>query len=188
MLRFTAFIAFPALFGLAFISRELILITVTDKWIESVPLMQILCVCAFAAPIQALCMNLVISKERSDLILWNTLAFGTVQLSAVFFTYPYGIHTMVCAFATINILWLFVWFFFVHREIGLRLSEALLDTATCAILATSFILSGLENIYLLFGLKIVLTALFYTLLMWACGSATFKECIGFLSRKNKHKS
>ena len=194
MLRFTAFIAFPALFGLAFISRELILITVTDKWIESVPLMQILCVCAFAAPIQALCMNLVISKERSDLILWNTLAFGTVQLSAVFFTYPYGIHTMVCAFATINILWLFVLFFFVHREIGLRLSEALLDTtpyaatATCAILATSFILSGLENIYLLFGLKIVLTALFYTLLMWACGSATFKECIGFLSRKNKHKS
>ena len=139
-------------------------------------------------------MNLVISNERSDLILWNTLAFGTVQLSAVFFTYPYGIHTMVCAFATINILWLFVWFFLVHREIGLRLSEALLDTtpyaatATCAILPTSFILSGLENIYLLFGLKIVLTALFYTLLMWACGSATFKECIGFLSRKNKHKS
>jgi O-antigen/teichoic acid export membrane protein len=62
MLRFTAFIAFPALFGLAFISRELILITVTDKWIESVPLMQILCVCAFAHVLlnNSKCMGIVL--------------------------------------------------------------------------------------------------------------------------------
>ena len=57
---------FPALFGLALISRELILITVTEKWLDCVPLMQILCAGAFTVPIQYLCANLVITKERSD--------------------------------------------------------------------------------------------------------------------------
>ena len=135
MLRFTAFIAFPALFGLAFIAREFILITVTAKWLGSVPLMQILCSFAFAIPLQALCMNLVISKERSDLVLWNSLAFGIVQLVSVLVTYPYGIYTMVCAFSGINLLWLFVWFYFVRCEIGLRLREAFLDLFPYAALA-----------------------------------------------------
>ena len=51
MLRFNAFMVFPALFGLALISRELILITVTEKWLDCVPLMQILCAGAFTVPI-----------------------------------------------------------------------------------------------------------------------------------------
>ncbi|MCD8317734.1 MAG: lipopolysaccharide biosynthesis protein [Paraprevotella sp.] len=190
MLRFTAFITFPAMFGLAFISRELILITVTDKWLESVPLMQILSACAFTFPIQFLCQNLVITKERSDLVMWNTIALGAAQIGIVFFTYPHGIRTMVCAYASINILWFFVWFYFVHREIGLRLREALLDLAPYAVIAalsmavTYFVIRPVENVYQLFALKIIVAASVYALLMWLCGSATFKECIGFLLKKH----
>ena len=88
MLRFNAFMVFPALFGLALISRELILITVTEKWLDCVPLMQILCAGAFTVPIQYLCANLVITKERSDLVLWNTVGMGLTQISAIFFSYP----------------------------------------------------------------------------------------------------
>ena len=43
MLRFTAFISFPAMFGLALIAHELIVISVTDKWLDSVPILQLLC-------------------------------------------------------------------------------------------------------------------------------------------------
>lgn len=191
MLRFTSFLSFPALFGLAFVARELIVITVTKKWIESVPLMQILCICAFTYPIQALCMNLVITKERSDLIFWNTLAFGAIQLAAVFFTYPYGIFTMVCIFGGINILWLGVWFFFVYREIRLKLHEILFDMAPFAAIAagaifiTSLATSWLSDIYLLFGLKIIITALVYTGITWLSGSKTFRECAEFLLKKVK---
>ena len=99
MLRFTSFLAFPALFGLAFVSRELILVAVGEKWLESVPLMQVLCLCAFTAPVGQLCLNLVVAKGRSDLVLWNTVGFGLMQLAAVCLTHSYGLMAMVCALA-----------------------------------------------------------------------------------------
>ena len=191
MLRFNAFMVFPALFGLALISRELILITVTEKWLDCVPLMQILCAGAFTVPIQYLCANLVITKERSDLVLWNTVGMGLTQISAIFFSYPYGIHTMVCVYTAINIAWLTIWFYFVHREIGLRLWEAVLDLfpyaalAALAMVVTAFVTSPIENIYLLLGLKIFIAALLYGGLMWLFGSVTFKECISYLLNKKR---
>ena len=132
-----------------------------------------------------------ISKERSDLVLWNSTVFGIVQLASVLITYPYGIYTMVCAFSGINLLWLFVWFHFVRREIGLRLREAFLDLfpyaalAALAMAGAAFITSPVENTYLLLTSKIATAALLYTGLMWLCGSATFKECLGFILRKGQ---
>ena len=42
MLRFGAFVSFPALLGLAFVAKEFVWITVGEKWMESVPYLQIL--------------------------------------------------------------------------------------------------------------------------------------------------
>ena len=98
-----------------------------------------------------MCANLVITKERSDLVLWNTIGTGIAQIGAIFFSYPYGIQTMVCVYTAINIAWLTVWFYFVRREIGLRLWEAVLDLfpyaamAALAMAVTAFITSPIEN-------------------------------------------
>ena len=189
MLRFTAFVAFPALFGLALVAREFTLITVTEKWLESVPLMQILCVGAFAGPVQYLCLNLVITKDRSDLVFWNTVGMGAAQLATVLLSYTYGVYVMVCACTCVNILGLGLWFYFVHREIGLRLREAFSDLfpyaaiAGLVMVATAFITSPISNLYLLFGAKIVVAAVLYVAVMWLCGSATFKECAGYLLKR-----
>ena len=40
MVRFISFVAFPLMFGLALIAKELILITVTDKWEPCVPILR----------------------------------------------------------------------------------------------------------------------------------------------------
>ena len=189
MLRFTAFVTFPAMFGLALIARELTLITVTAKWLDSVPLMQILCVGSFATPVQFLCLNLVITKDRSDLVLWNSVGVGLAQLAVMLFSYPYGIHVMVCAYTCVNILALGVWFYFVHREIGLRLREAVSDlfpfaaTAALVMAATAFVTSPLDNVYLLFAVKILVAAALYVGVMWLFGSSTLKECAGYLRKK-----
>ena len=44
MLRFTAFLAFPAMFGLGMVSQEFIIVLIKEKWAESVPLLRILCI------------------------------------------------------------------------------------------------------------------------------------------------
>ena len=51
MLRFTAFVSFPAMLGLGIVSEELITITITDKWYSSILIMQILCISGAFAPI-----------------------------------------------------------------------------------------------------------------------------------------
>ena len=50
MLRFTAFISFPAMLGLGIIAEELIVISITDKWYSSVSIMQILCISGAFCP------------------------------------------------------------------------------------------------------------------------------------------
>lgn len=189
MLRFTSFIAFPVSFGLALIARELTVITVTEKWLPSVPLMQILCLGAFAVPIQALCQHLMVSKGRSDVIMWNMILLGVTQVLAVLLSFPFGVRMMVWAFVAVNICWLFVWFGFVCRATGLRLYEAVFDMAPYAVIAAvvmcavAVITASLTNVYAVFVLKLFLAALLYALLMWICGSAMFRECVGYLLKR-----
>ncbi|EJW91183.1 polysaccharide biosynthesis protein, partial [gut metagenome] len=38
MLRFTALVTFPAMLGLGIVSKELITITITEKWLPCVPI------------------------------------------------------------------------------------------------------------------------------------------------------
>ena len=80
MLRFTAFVSFPAMLGLGIISEELIIITITDKWYSSVSIMQILCISGAFAPIAYLYQQLIISKGKSRIYMWNTISLGILLL------------------------------------------------------------------------------------------------------------
>ena len=81
MLRFTAFVSFPAMLGLGIVSEELITITITDKWYSSIPIMQILCISGAFTPIAYLYQQLIISKGKSRIYMWNTIALGIILLS-----------------------------------------------------------------------------------------------------------
>lgn len=195
MLRFTAFLSFPLMFGLALSARELIVITITDKWLPCVPILQILAVWGAFVPITTLYSNLVISKGRSNVFMWNTVATGVLLLVTMIATHPYGILTMLVWFVSIQIGWLFVWHYFVWKLIRLDLWHALKDVLPFAFIAgatmaaTYFLTKGIGNIYLLFGIKIVTAILLYATVLWISKAAIFKESIEFLThRKKKNNS
>ena len=189
MLRFTAFISFPALFGLSLIAPELITITITDKWNESAIIMQILCIGSAIHPIQNLYSNLVISKGKSDIFMWNTIFLGIIQIATALLCYPYGIRTMIFAYISINISWLFVWHYFIWKEIHLTLWDALKDVVPFGVIAVScmgaayFLTRSIDNLYLILTAKIAIAAGLYIIIMQLSKSATFKEVINYLSKK-----
>lgn len=191
MLRFTAFISFPAMFGLALIARELIVISVTDKWSGSIPILQLLCIWGAFIPIQSLYSNLIISKGKSNLYMWNTLLLGVLQIMVILLSYPYGIQTMIMASVAINLCWMLVWQYFAWQLIRLSLWNALKDIvpfAGCAagtIIATYYITRSIENIYLIFAAKLIIAVALYTLLMWCSNSVVFKESLQYLRKKRK---
>ena len=61
MIRFAAFVSFPVMLGLAFIARELIVVAVGDKWLPSVPILQLFCVWGTVSPVQLLYSQLAIA-------------------------------------------------------------------------------------------------------------------------------
>lgn len=189
MLRFTAFISFPAMFGLSIISKEFIVIAITDKWIESARLMQLLCIWGAFIPINKLFAHLLISRGRSSVFMFNGIALSVLQLITALISYPYGITLMVYLFVAINVLWLFVWFFFARREIPLTLAGMLKDLAPYFLLSASltaiayYMTLGISNLYLSLAIKIVFVASLYTLILWKMKSVIFRESIQFIKNK-----
>lgn len=189
MLRFTAFLSFPSMLGLSLIAPELITITITDKWLPSAAILQILCIGGAFIPVVNLYSNLIISKGRSDVYLWNTVCLSMVQLGVMLLLYPYGIHTMVQVYVGINIGWLLVWHWFVWREIQLSLWLALKDVLPFAVIAagvmavTFYATSGIQNLYLLMAAKIVMAAILYSAILWLSGSVTFRESLRYIIKR-----
>lgn len=190
MLRFTALLSFPAMLGLSLIAPELIVLTITEKWLPSAALLRLLCIGGAFIPITNLYSNLVISKGKSNIYMWNTICLGATQLAAMLCLYPYGVHTLIKVYVSIHICWLLVWHYFVWRQIRLSLFAALKDILPFAAIAagvmaiTHYATLGLSNLYALIACKMALAGMLYPLLLWLSGSATFKESLRYLFRRN----
>lgn len=188
MLRLTCFIAFPAMFGMALVAKEFIIIAVTDKWIESAELMQILCVGGAFLPIATLYFNMILSKGKSNIYMWNVIIQGCTILASILTVHYLGgtMRHMVLSYVCIIILWVAIWHFFVWREIRFSCLQALKDIlpfmliAAATMLATYFLTRSIENLYLLLAARIIIAAVIYISTLWILGANILKECIGYL--------
>lgn len=189
MLRFTAFISFPLMLGLSLISRELIVITITEKWLAAAAILQILCIDGAFNPIMKLYIHLIISKGKSNIFMWNTIILSLIQLTAMLALHPCGVRTMIIVFVIINTLWLMVWHYFAWREIRITCWEALKDILPFGLIAalvmgiTYFITRSIENIYLLCLSRIIVAAPLYLGTLWLLNANVLKECMDFLEKK-----
>lgn len=191
LLRFTAFVSFPAMFGLSLVSKELIVITITEKWLSSAAILQLLCVWGAFIPITSLFSNLVISRGHSSVYMWNTICLSLLQLVAACAMYPFGLEWMLRVFVAIHIGWLFVWLWFVHREIGLTLKHLLKDISPylflSALLTVSahYLTRSIGNLYLSMAVKVVGVAAVYALVLWKLQSVIFRESVQFLLKRSR---
>lgn len=189
MMRFTAFLAFPAMFGLSLVSEEFILATIGQKWIDCVPLLRVLCIGGAFMPFYSLYKNLIISQGRADLNMWLNISQIVLQFVLIFATYQQGILMVVYAYSILNVVWLLAWQFFAHRMIGLRLVHVLKDTLPFALIsgavmvASHFATMQFDNVYLLLTLRIVMAAVLYVGIMKLLRVKIMDECIKFLFKK-----
>lgn len=186
MMRFAAFVSFPAMLGLAFISREFIILALTEKWENSITLLQILCIGGSFAPFCSILSGLVLSRGKASWFMWTSISQTVVVLITIFICHFYGVTGMVIGITSVNVLWPLVWFFLVHKELGYTFVGFISDLAPffgitlISIAAAWFITRGIENTALLLAAKIITTAVIYVLIMSLSASVTFKECVQFI--------
>lgn len=205
MLRFTSLISFPALFGLVLVAPQFIIIAVGEKWLPSAEIMQVLCVAGAFMPIAALYQNLLISRGKSGVYMWNILCQGLTVITMLCcvkymdwqITIPFfyteihlaGIRLMVVCYVAVYLFWMFLWHSWLQREIPLRLTTALKDilpfafVAAASMIATYFLTRGIENIYLLLAARILLAAALYLGVIWMAGAKILRESIEYIKSK-----
>ena len=189
MLRFTAFLSFPAMFGLAIISNEFILLTIGKRWIDAVPLLQMLCIGGAFVPFYTLYQNVAISNGRSDIYMFCNIAQIVLQLVIIGFFYHLGINTMVMVYTLFTIAWLFVWQWTARRIIGLRFREVIKDVmptmciALLVIATTYFVTLSLHHLLLLLICRILIAALLYAAIMKLLHVEMMDELLLFIKKR-----
>ena len=191
MLRFTCFVSFPVMFGLSLVAPEFIVTLIKEKWLPSAHLMQILCIGGAFLPIATLYFNLIISRGKSDVYMWNVIAQGCAILGSILMVHGFGgsMTHMVIAYVAIVILWTGIWHRFLYQEIRYPFLSALKDILPFLLLAaatmviTYFATRWIEHLLLLLIARILFAAIIYIGLLWLLGAKILKECIGYLLKR-----
>ncbi|MBQ9646231.1 MAG: lipopolysaccharide biosynthesis protein [Prevotella sp.] len=193
MMRFTAFISFPMLFGLGLVSHEFIVLTIGEKWVFSASLLPWLCLSGAFMPLSTLLADMIVSRGRSDIYMWCTLGLGCSEIVLMATLWPYGIRTMVYAFVAVSILWTGVWFCFVSRLTGYRTLSFLKDTVPFALAAsgvmaaTRYLTAPIASLWLLLAARVAVAAALYYVVMRLAGTQILAECQQFVTSRFRKK-
>ena len=189
LLRFTAFITFPLMLGLSLVAKEFIVILITEKWLVSAGIMQMLCVAGAFIPISALFSNLIISRGHSEAYMWASVAQCVAGIVVALAASPFGIRVMVLAFVVVSVLWTGIWLRLAQREVSITATEFVRDISPYLLLSAvlclvaHFAFGGIGNIYMRFGVKVLAVALPYVGVLWLLGSTILRESADFLIHK-----
>ena len=188
MMRFTAFITFPLLFGFGLVAKEFIVTAIGEKWLASAQLIQILCVSGATMPLSTLFSNMIISKGRSGTFFWCTFTLGLVQIATMIMIWPMGIRTMVIAYTLLNTSWLLVWLFFVRRLIGYGYWMFFCDVmpfaiAAAGVMGVAYIATmPLSNLIALLISRFIIAVVLYYAVMKLARVKILAECERFVKR------
>lgn len=193
MLRFTCFVSFPCLLGLALIAEDFIVLLVGEKWHASANMLSLLCVYGAFSPVVTLYSNLVISRGRSTI----NMVIGLVNCALVWggiivlHALGHNLTSMVIFYVALNIAWLFVWQVCTHRLIGLRWWHAFKDIApffvfALAVMTLAWWLTSEMNIsWIRMLLRIAIAAILYIGSLWLARAQILRESIDYIFHKKR---
>ena len=192
MLRFGAFISFPAMFGLALVAKEFILITLGLKWIKSVEYIQLLSIMGAFNFISVLYTNILYTYGKSSLILISSTIIYFFYILLALLLASFGIYYLVLGGVFYSIIvTVFVWCFISRKIIRVSLGDLLKDISPYLFLTigvfilVSFLTMSIVDVYILFFVKIFLFLVFYLMILWLFKSVVLQDIIKHIISFNR---
>lgn len=133
-IRVTSFIIFPLVFGMAMVAEKLIIVLLTDKWIDSVIYLQIACISYALLPISISNIQAIKAMGRSDIYLKLDIIKKIIGVTLLFVFCRQGVVAIVIADALSNFVGLFVNVFPNKKLVNYSFKELLLDIYPAALL------------------------------------------------------
>ena len=199
LIRLAAFVSFPLLLGFGIVAKEFIVLAIGEKWLVSATYLQWLCVCGAVLPVSTLLADFIISKGKSGTFMGCTLTLGILEIAAMILLYPYGVSVMVKVFTGINLVWLFVWYFFTQRLTDYPILHFLKDIVPFGFAAggvmlsvkymTAYVVDSMmtvgeyASLWLLLISRVVLAVVLYLVVMKAARAKILEETLHYLKKK-----
>lgn len=93
-LNMATLVVFPLMIGLAALAKPFILLVLTDKWVDAILILQIICFPMMWYPVHSINLNVLQVMGRSDLFLKLEIIKKIVGITTLCVTLPYGIIAM----------------------------------------------------------------------------------------------
>lgn len=189
MVRFGAFVSLPAMAGLALVAKEFIWIFLGEKWMPSIPYLQLLCIWGGGTYLWILYTNLLMAHGRSAAYLWGTVLTGVVQLLFIWGVYLLGTYWMVIGFVAVSYLSLLYWHKVAGQLISLSIWQVLKDIAPyltitgTSVLIAWFVAEFTTDRYISFFVKSFLYVGCYLLIAKFLDSTMLKESLSFIKNR-----
>ena len=188
MVRFGAFVSFPAMLGLAFVAKEFVLILLGEKWLDSVPFLQLFCLWGAMGYLSQLYVNLLMTYSRSDVYLSGMILIGLLQILVVWILYPFGVFNMVIGYICVYFFSILFWHYSVKEELPIKLISICKDIVPYLVISifvffvVDCVLRNISDVYMLLILKILFSSALYILILLLLKSTILKEAISYLKR------
>jgi len=100
----SAFIIFPTLVGLAVVADPLVKILLTEKWLGSVPFLQIACGVYLLIPLQNMNLQVIKALGRSDIFLKLEIIKKVIGLGLMIASIPFGIYALAFSAVIVSVI------------------------------------------------------------------------------------
>lgn len=127
IIKMTAFIVFPSMIGLAAIAKPLIIVLLTEKWNDTILLLQIICFSMMWYPIHSLNLNLLEVKGRSDLFLRLEIIKKILYIIIVCVSVWFGVVGLCVGGVVCSLLCLVINTYYTGRLIKVGFKVQMLD-------------------------------------------------------------
>jgi O-antigen/teichoic acid export membrane protein len=199
IMQLMMFLIAPIMALLAGLSPVLFALLFDEQWAAAVPYLQLLCLVGAFYPLHALNMNLLMVKNRPDLVFRVGLVKKAVNLTLLFLAVPYGVSGIVVSQVIATFLALIPNTYFSARLVGYSLFDQMKDVVKplfAALVAGFgswfFVDQGVENLFLWFiggGLVGVGSYLVVSFLVKAEGASFLLiEVKGMMGKRSKRKA
>lgn len=189
ILRFTAFVTFPLVIGLAAVAKPLTIVILTEKWVDSAHYMQIICLFWMWAPIQSINQNLLTVTGNSQYLLKNMIIRRICSLIIMAMTLPFGIVCYLWGMVAMSYISLYVNSYYSKRIINYGIFEQMRDywkiLLNCVIMwaIVVAVMSVFDNIHLKLFVGSSAGAVCYILNAYLLNRGELNEMLDMLQNK-----
>ena len=185
-----ALITFPIMMGLYVVSKPLIVVLLTVKWLASVPYLQLLCGIGLIAPLNTINLNVLKAIGLSGLLFRLELFKKALIIIAILFTYQSGIKIMIIGQFVVYLLSYFLNLHYISKLIGYHKFEQIKDIFPNFILAGImaygihlFTFFQIDNQFILLLIQVISAIIFYILLCFVFKVPSFFELLNIMKLK-----